>query len=305
MPETSRLRLTKHHGAGNDFLVLLDAGSHRPISAAETRALCHRHLGIGADGLLRAMHGQGGAALAMELRNADGSMAEMSGNGIRCLVQAAVLSGWVPPGTVEVDTAAGRRQVEYRPGAEAGAGFARVDMGTAVLGAELVVDEARVRAARSVDMGNPHLVLLVDGPADDAMVGDVGPRLERSVSGGANVEMVWPVDQGELGMRVWERGVGETLACGTGTCAAAAAAANWGLGERRFLVHNPGGLLEAELTDQGVVLGGPTMMVGEVSVDETVLAALVTSMSTAAAKGGPVADVAVDEVPIGEVRAGR
>lgn len=277
MSQQSPLWFTKHHGAGNDFLVALDADDRRPVSGAETQALCHRRLGIGADGVLRGTRGRNGAALAMELHNADGSKAEMSGNGIRCLVQAAVDAGWASPGTVEVDTAAGRRQVEYRSGPEAGTGFARVDMGRPELGEEEAVDGPGVERARRLDLGNPHLVLLMGGPPPDTTVADLGPRLGRSVPGGTNVEFVWSVEPGELGMRVWERGVGETMACGTGTCASAAAAASWGLGDRRFRVRNPGGVLEVELHDDAVLLGGPTAMVGRVEVDEAVLSAMVAA----------------------------
>jgi diaminopimelate epimerase len=284
MERTVAIRLTKHHGAGNDFLVLLDGDGRGPLAPAEVAALCHRHFGIGADGLLRGTPGTNGAALAMELRNADGGEAEMSGNGIRCLVQAAVDAGWAEPGTIQVDTAAGRRQVAYQRGGEPGTGHAAVDMGPVVLGTELLLDEpAGLRSARQVTVGNPHIVLLLDRPVGDAVVELVGGRLERSVAGGANVEFVWPGSApGELVLRVWERGVGETLACGTGTCAAAAAARSWGLpgtgaDAACYVVHNPGGALEVELRRSGAVLGGPTVVVGEVRVDEMVLHAMVAA----------------------------
>lgn len=275
------LRLTKHHGAGNDFLVLLDADGRRPVAAPEARALCDRRVGIGADGLLRGVRGSGDPDLVMELRNADGGSAEMSGNGIRCLVQAAAGAGWVTPGVVAVDTDAGRRVVTYRTGAEPGTGFASVGMGTPVLGNELSLGtgvSAGLRAARAVNMGNPHVVLLLPGPVGDDVVHGVGPRLERSVPGGANVEFVWEgPGAGELTMRVWERGVGETLACGTGTCAVVAATTSWGVTGSRVAVHNPGGVLEVELTDDGAVLGGPTALVGSVEVGEDVLARMVAA----------------------------
>lgn len=274
------LVLTKHHGAGNDFLVHLDDSGRRAFTAAEASALCDRHRGVGADGLLRAT--RSGRVLTMELLNADGSSAEMSGNGIRCLVQAAVDAGWVAPGLVEVDTAAGRRRVHYETGPGAGEGYARVDMGAVVLGADLVLDEpSGLEAGRAVDTGNPHLVLLLDGPPTDGVVEGTGGRLSRSVPGEANVEFVWRADgPGVLAMRVFERGVGQTLACGTGTCAVAAAAAAWGIAGRRVLVRNPGGTLEVELRDDGgATLGGPTVSVARLEVDEDVLAALVADVA--------------------------
>lgn len=291
------LRLTKHHGAGNDFLVLLDPGDSRPLTGAEVRALCHRRLGVGADGVLRGTPGRDGADLRMELRNADGAPAEMSGNGIRCLVQAAVLAGWIGDGpgagahetVVVVDTGAGRRRVTYRAGTAPHLGHASVAMGRPQLGDELPVDALRVdgpadlRMGRAVDMGNPHLVLLVGGLVGDAVVRDTGARLERSVPGGANVEFVWEgPGPGELTMRVWERGVGETLACGTGTCAAVAATASWGVTGGRVVVHNPGGPLEVVLGDDGAELGGPTAFVAEVEVSEAVLARMLAEGDVAA-----------------------
>jgi diaminopimelate epimerase len=118
--------------------------------------------------------------------------------------------------------------------------------------------------------------VLLGGAVDDDAVCGLGPTLSAAVPGGANVEFVWagPGD-GELTLRVWERGVGETLACGTGTCAVAAAAHARGEVGARVRVHNPGGALDVELADTEVVLAGPTQTVGAVQVDENALAAWV------------------------------
>lgn len=310
------IRLTKHHGAGNDFLVQLDDGD-RPLAPEEVAALCHRRFGIGADGILRGTPGRDGAGLTMELHNADGGVAEMSGNGIRCLVQAAVDAGWAEPGVVVVDTAAGRRNVEYTPGPSPGSGYGRVDMGAVELGPDMVMDEpAGLRAARRAIVGNPHVVLLLERPVADSVVELVGARLEHSIAGGANVEFVWPGSRpGELNLRVWERGVGETLACGTGTVAAAAAARSWdvpateGEGEGdTYLVRNPGGELEVRLRGAGAVLGGPVAAVAELCVDEPVLGAMVAAMTGAGAVGRTGAGAAgrtggTRSEPLGEVAA--
>jgi diaminopimelate epimerase len=274
-----RLTLSKHHGAGNDFLVLLDPDDHRPVSSAEARALCDRRRGVGADGLLRATAGSAPGALRMELYNADGGVAEMSGNGARCLVQAAVDGGLVESGRVTLETLGGRRWVEYRRADAPGLGYGRVGMGTASLGAEFagdvevpVDDLARVRWGRWVDMGNPHLVLF-GAPVDGEMVARLGPELSARAADGANIEFAWPgPGAGELTLRVWERGVGETLACGTGTCAVAAAARAHDEVGVRVRVHNPGGPLDVELDGDEIVLAGPTQTVAVVHVDEDVLA---------------------------------
>jgi len=272
------LRLAKHHGAGNDFLVLLDPDGNRPLSGSEARALCDRHRGVGADGVLRATRpdpSQTQAVLCMELRNADGSPAEMSGNGIRCFVQAAVRAGWVEPGLVPVATVAGLRTVDYRESATPGLAHAAVAMGEAALGPEEPVAAVPgARVARFVDLGNPHLVVLGE-PVDDAVVAALGPALSRRHGAGANVEFVWAGGlPGDLRLRVWERGVGETQACGTGACAAVAAAASWGLVADRATVHSPGGVLEVTLSGDGIVLAGPTQHVADVVVAEDELAAM-------------------------------
>jgi diaminopimelate epimerase len=265
-PERRRLRFTKHHGAGNDFLVLLDLEDQRTLNGAEVRALCHRRFGVGADGVIRVLTGGSGADLTMELHNADGSEAEMSGNGIRCLAQAAVDAGLVEPPTFGVATAAGVRIVDYKPGDRPGSATASVDMGAAVLGHDQP-QPVEGRRARRVDMGNPHLVLLGPDPAG-VDVAELGPQLQEVHPGGINVEFiaVGP-DPDSLDLRVWERGVGETRACGTGSAAAAAAARSWGLVGERVAVHNPGGTLEVVLDGGGIRLSGPVHRVATVKVD--------------------------------------
>jgi diaminopimelate epimerase len=258
------LSLTKHHGLGNDFLVLLDLGAATPIDAAMARALCDRHRGVGADGLIRATRAEsGGATLTFELRNADGSPAEMSGNGVRCLAQAALDAGLVVADQpFVVDTPAGPREVTVTA-----AGWATVGMGRATIDGD--ADRCNVGHGQlRVDMGNPHLVVLGPDPALVA-VGEMGPALERAVPGGRNVEFV-TLGPGpdEVTMRVWERGVGETLACGTGACAAAAAMFHWGRTGRRVTVHQPGGDADVELRADGtVVLAGPVVRIARCQVE--------------------------------------
>lgn len=264
------LALSKHEGAGNDFLVVVDPEDHVRLSADQVRALCDRHRGVGADGVIRVGPGRDGADLSMELRNADGSEAEMSGNGMRCLAQAAVGAGIVLPPRFTVATAAGVRTVTYQPGERPGAATASVEMGPARLGKEQP-QRFPDRRVREVDVGNPHLVLL--GPSDPAevAVAEIGPRIEAGYPGGINVEFVTAAAlPDELLLRVWERGVGETRACGTGSCAAAAAARGWGIVGDHVRVRNPGGMLEVWLGQSDgdpVVLAGPVHRVADVVVE--------------------------------------
>jgi diaminopimelate epimerase len=264
------MHATKHEGAGNDFLVLLDPDDAVRLTPAQVRVLADRHRGVGADGIIRVGPGRAGCDLSMELRNADGGEAEMSGNGIRCLAQAAVDAGLVAPPVFTVSTAGGPRTVEYVPGATPGVATARVDMGPARLGPEQPA-ELGERRARTVDVGNPHLVLL--GPDTAGVdIAEAGPKLQAAYPGGINVEWITVVHDSDgvvLDFRVWERGVGATLACGTGSVAAAAAARSWDAvpPDAAVRVRNPGGVLEVTLgADDAATtyLAGPVRKVADV-----------------------------------------
>ncbi|HZQ28592.1 MAG TPA: diaminopimelate epimerase [Acidimicrobiales bacterium] len=244
------LTLTKHHALGNDFLVLLDTAGATALTAELARDLCDRHTGVGADGLIRVTPGPAPVDLTFELRNADGSPAEMSGNGMRCVGQAAVDAGMVSGPELQVATVAGVRRVVVEPESAPGLRQVSVDMGPAR------VSEHDLGAL--VDMGNPHYVILDSaGSLDLAMLGQAHPDL--------NVELI-AVRGGDIDLRVWERGVGATQACGTGSCAAAAAAVSWGLVGSSVVVHNPGGDLAVDVKEDTVVLTGPTQLVARIEV---------------------------------------
>jgi diaminopimelate epimerase len=278
-------RLSKLHATGNDFLVwsrLTDDAAGRGVIAPQVRMLCDRHRGIGADGLIVVSPGTDGADAEMLLVNADGGIAEMSGNGIRALAWVAARDGLGRDGLLTVDTGGGRREVELTlDPTTARVSAATVDMGP------VTFDPARIPVTLespfaitaeyhgtrydgdAAGMGNPHLVLFVDDPAV-ARVTQHGPHLEHDARfpRRTNVEFVraTPGAADELDMRVWERGVGETLSCGTGACAAAAVAHRRGLVGARTVVHVPGGDLVVEL-GATVRLGGPVVHVFDVTVD--------------------------------------
>ena len=258
------MRLTKHHGLGNDFLVLLDLDDTRPVSPKEAAALCHRRTGLGADGLLRATAGTDGADVTMQLLNADGSPAEMSGNGIRCLAQALFQAELATPPVLTVATDAGLRTVTELSRSDACTHRMSVDMGQAkVVAAEPEWVGGDVLHATRVDVGNPHLVLRWAGsrlPEREELTA-LGSRIDDATPGGANVEVVRPgATRGELDMVVYERGVGPTLACGTGACAAVAAAHEWELCGPTTTVHMPGGPAEITLGDPVLLTGDATFV---------------------------------------------
>jgi diaminopimelate epimerase len=254
------VKLTKHHGLGNDFLVYLDLDGVRPLTAELAVALCDRHTGVGADGLIRAGAGAAGAAVTMELRNADGGRAEMSGNGIRCLAQAVVDAGVAPAGELAVLTDAGVRVLTVEPEVEAGLRQVSVDMGPVRARPAATVPGAPGRT-EGADLGNPHVVVLVDDPRSVDF---------SSAAPDVNVEaLATGPGPDAITMRVWERGVGETRACGTGACAAAWVAHGWGLVGPVVTVHQPGGDALVTLEDDTVILAGPTRLVAHVEVPDT------------------------------------
>ncbi|MDP9386674.1 MAG: diaminopimelate epimerase, partial [Actinomycetota bacterium] len=172
----------------------------------------------------------------------------------------------VPGPDLTVATAAGVRRLTVRGGEGPGGVRVSVDMGPAKVGPEQP-QPTPDRGVREVDMGNPHVVLWGPAFTGDDVVG-MGAQIEAHTAGGTNVEFVTvgPAPD-ELTMRVWERGVGETLACGTGACAAAAAAHEWGLVGPRVVVHQPGGDAEVEVRPDTVILTGPAQRIARVEVD--------------------------------------
>lgn len=257
-------RFLKGHGTENDFVVLPDADGtlHGDLASERVRALCDRRAGIGADGVLRAV--REGDGWFMDYRNADGSLSEMCGNGVR--VFARYLhehEGEVFP--MRIGTRAGVKVLD-RAGEEYTA-----DMGAPqVLGDTEVSAAGRTWAARHVSMGNPHAVAFVDDLAD------AGPLLEAPAHDpavypdGVNVEFVVRRGPRHVAMRVHERGSGETRSCGTGACAVAVAAALADDAPRgtTYRVDVPGGTLHVEWTaDDRVLMTGPAVLVAEGTTD--------------------------------------
>jgi diaminopimelate epimerase len=268
------LDFTKIHGTANDF-VYVDARAGFPGDpAALAPRLCDRHRGIGADGLILLLPSRE-ADCRMQIINADGSTAEMCGNGIRGFAKFVLDTGRVRANPLTVETDAGVKTLR----AEVDGGRVRrvaVDMGTPEWsGRRIPVDAdgevierplevaGRTWNVTCVSMGNPHCVVFVDD-VDGLDLLEIGPRFERHpfFPKRVNTEFIRVVDRGRLRMRVWERGAAETMACGTGACAAAVAAARTGRAERRAVVALPGGELEIEWRpDDHVVMTGDAVEV--------------------------------------------
>ena len=256
------LALTKHHGLGNDFLVLLDPDADLGVGPDLARAACDRTTGVGADGLIRARPGGARADVTMELWNSDGSIAELSGNGLRCLGQALVLAGTTGR-ALTVATVRGVHALLVQDTDRPGVHEVVADMGPVDLGGKAadwllpgVVDAAFAR------IENPHLVLLAPEPQAAPDLDEVGRAANETVAGGINVEII-RVSGDDLVLDVFERGAGRTQACGTGACAAAAVAHDWGLVGTEVTVHMPGGDARIGL-GESVSLAGPIVAVARV-----------------------------------------
>jgi diaminopimelate epimerase len=260
------MHLTKHEALGNDFLVVLDRHGDLRLSGDEARSLCDRHRGIGADGLLRAApHHDRDVDVVMELFNADGSLAEMSGNGIRCLTQAVLEARLAQPPVVRVMTDAGLKHVAVGDRTGPRTQTFTVDMGAVKLGDEEPewVEGEVLRAVRA-DAGNPHVVLHVAASGAGPEPATLGQEIDAMTPGGMNVHFLAAgPEPGAITVRSWERGVGETLACGTGACAAAAAAHLWELAGTHVTVHMPGGTEEVVVGDT-VTLRGPATSIAAI-----------------------------------------
>ena len=274
-----RWSFTKGHGTQNDFVVILDRESMLDVGPAEVRFLCDRRAGIGADGLLRAVlakHIDGwsgdGALWFMDYRNADGSTAEMCGNGLRVFVRFLLDQDLVGGPVVRIATRHGVREAVALSD-----GRIRVAMGPVSMGSRLVLvrtaDGAEFKAL-TADVGNPHAVSFADDL--DGLDLRTAPNWDpaEEFPQGVNLEFVRRLGPQHIAMRVYERGVGETRSCGTGTVAAAAAARvhdqDPAALPATYQVETPGGTVEVRLTEDDAYLTGPAVLVahGELAVPD-------------------------------------
>lgn len=297
---TLRLPFTKGHGTQNDFVIVADPDGRRDITRAQVAAICDRRAGIGGDGLIRVVQSEhepdaSAARFAdpratwfMDYRNADGSAAEMCGNGVRVFAEYLLREGYLSADdvsggkTVAIATRAGVRRVRRRPN-----GWWSVEMGEWLVPGGIQAVERGYDAevhlagldvshpALSLDLGNPHTVVMLTA---DESLDDVdltrAPVVDPVPADGTNVEVLTALEPdgdgdaviGRLRMRVHERGVGETRSCGTGACAAAAAAALWAgsSAPARWLIDVPGGQVEVRLgPGLAVELSGPAELVAD------------------------------------------
>ncbi|MBK8459414.1 MAG: diaminopimelate epimerase [Micropruina sp.] len=268
----------KGHGTKNDFVLLTDEHDTLAPTDAQVRFLCDRRAGIGGDGLLRAVRArhitgwQGDPDVwFMDYRNADASVAEMCGNGLRVFLRYLVEEGLASGPDIAVGTRAGSRHGEVRPD-----GTVRVTMGRVRTQPEPVTVALGDRSwpAHGANVGNPHAVVIVGGEDElDALNLERAPQItpNGAFPAGVNVEFVQLVAARHARMRVFERGAGETLSCGTGTVAVAAILAQrGGVGDSTWRIDVPGGSLGVELTAEGAWLSGPAVIVarGLVSVPQ-------------------------------------
>ena len=257
------MKFTKMQGLGNDYLYVYG----EPENAAEWSVkLSERHFGAGSDGMIW-ISPSAVADFKMRIFNADGSEAKMCGNGIRCVGKYVHDKGYTDKTHLTVETHSGVKTLDLRL-TDGKVTSAAVDMGTVTVTAEKAIRvDGEVVTCTPVDVGNPHAVIFVDD-AEAAPLTALGPSIERheAFPGGVNVEFVQLLGRNALRMRVWERGSGVTLACGTGACASAAAAVQRGAcdPDTEIRVHLDGGTLHITVgTDGSVQMEGPCEFVYE------------------------------------------
>lgn len=285
------ITFSKFEATGNDFILILDLDDELDLAGAPARTLCDRWLGVGGDGVIRVTRGSGEALYGMRLTNADGTGAQMSGNGMRCTVAFLAARGLVREPETDVWTPSGIKHVSARfengvvTQATVSMGepaFARAAIPMRGPAWESFLDQpfdiagTSVKAS-AVSMGNPHLVLFLDEDPERYHVAHTGAALEHHelFPEGTNVEFARVREGGaDIDVRVWERGVGETLACGTGACAVAVAANESGRSPAQVIVHYPGGDLRVtRAPDGGVLLSGAVSHVFDGTVDLSALGA--------------------------------
>ena len=277
------LQFTKMHGLGNDY-VYMDAINQKIENRSElAKFVSDRHFGIGSDGLILICPSEK-ADFRMQMFNQDGSEAEMCGNGIRCVGKFVYDKGLTNKETITVETLAGIKTL-VMTAKNGKIETARVDMGEPILEPEKIPvisnenpvknlrleEEGRNFTFTCVSMGNPHAVTFIEEDVNKFDICKYGAKLEvnKAFPKKANIEFINVIDDKTLKMRVWERGAGETLACGTGACAVTVAAILNGYTERTVTVHLLGGDLKIEWSknDNHVYMTGPATTVFEGKID--------------------------------------
>ena len=276
---TAELTLHKLHGLGNDFLVaFVDELPDDACAAAAAVSLCHRQRGVGADGLMYAVldpgSGDTAPAATMRLWNSDGSVAEVSGNGLRCLAHAVARTLGRRELDMVVHTVVGPRRCSIRPTEAPETVVGTAELGRPGAGPEPDADPAAaankvlgpgsVQRWTTAQVGNPHVVVAVADPSSVPLRA-AGPAVEELFSGGINIHFGAVSGPDELTLAVWERGAGATEACGTGAVAAAAAFHQWGAVSENVKVRMPGGDAHVDLTEP-VTLTGESTYVATITV---------------------------------------
>ncbi len=276
-----RMRFTKMQGLGNDFVVIDAIRQQVRLSGRQIRQLADRHFGIGCDQVLLVEPPRtDGTEFYYRIFNADGSEVEQCGNGARCFARYVRDEGLSTRDSIRVGTAAGPITLELRPD-----GQVTVDMGLPRFDPADIPLLARTRAPAydlgagcralrvgAVSMGNPHAVLAVSDDLDQAPVAELGPRIERNpvFPQGVNVGFMQRESATAIRLRVWERGVGETLACGTGACAAVVVGRLWGELDEQVKVSLPGGMLVIDWLGEGMTvrMTGPAVRVFDGDIEQ-------------------------------------
>jgi diaminopimelate epimerase len=271
------MKFTKMHGAGNDYVYVDCFAEDPPADIPQlARKISHRHFGVGGDGLIL-IRPSDIADARMQMFNADGSESEMCGNGIRCVAKYVYDQGIAGKNSLQIETGAGVLDLRLDIGSDGKTEQVTVDMGAPILEApevpttllsngnvvdHLVEFAGHQVSVTCVSMGNPHCVVFVDSASDEQVLG-LGPKIENDsrFPNRTNVEFIEVISPTEVKQRTWERGSGETWACGTGASAVCVAGVLTGRTERKILNHLLGGDLVLEwneATDHVMMTGGAT-----------------------------------------------
>lgn len=277
------MRFTKMHGLGNDYVYVNCFKEVVENPAEVSRKVSDRHFGIGSDGLIL-IKPSDKADFRMDMYNADGSQAEMCGNGIRCVGKYVYDYGLTDKGHVSVETLAGIKYLDFQI-EDGKVAMVTVDMGAPELTAEkvpVVSDNEQVInenilvdgkewAMTCVSMGNPHCIVFIEEPVKDFPLEKIGPQFENHVRfpKRVNTEFIEVLDRKTANMRVWERGSGETMACGTGACASAVAAVLCGHMDDELTLHLLGGdlMIRWDREQNKVYMTGPATVVFDGDID--------------------------------------